>query len=155
MIKRKVNIGDIVKVPFDNGYFTYAQFLTDTMYSFYDCKRLEDTDVICSILNRKVLFTVSVDNSAVSNDGWSIIGSCEIPDHSKENPSLFQEEIALSGKKPTYLIYKDGISRRAKRKECIGLEYFFVWDAKSIEERLRDHYEGRPNRFVESTRIKT
>jgi hypothetical protein len=33
----------------------------------------------------------------------------------------------------------------ATPKECVGLELAAVWAAEHIEERVRDHYQNRPN----------
>lgn len=38
-------------------------------------------------------------------------------------------------------------------EECENLEVAAVWDAHHVEDRLRDHFDGRPNEWVESMRL--
>ena len=53
-----------------------------------------------------------------------------------------------------FRIYENGKIRSATKEECLGLEREAVWDPEHVEERIRDHYAGRKNRWVESLRIK-
>lgn len=41
----------------------------------------------------------------------------------------------------------------ASRQELEGLEVAAVWDPEHVEDRLRDHFSGRPNKWVESIRL--
>jgi len=154
MIKRKEKTGDLIKVPFDEPYFTYAQYLTDTLFAFYDFKSVNDIQEICQVLDKMKLFTISVHASAVRSNRWKIVGSCELPENSKENFLLFKNKIIAEGQPAAYTIYKDGITRDATREECMGLEYLFAWTPEKVEERLRDHYAGRLNFQAEYYRIK-
>jgi hypothetical protein len=43
----------------------------------------------------------------------------------------------------------------ATAQECAGLEVAAVWDPEHVEDRLRDHFDGRPNIWVESIRLET
>lgn len=43
---------------------------------------------------------------------------------------------------------------KATREECEGLEICAVWEAHAVEERIIDHYNGVPNFWVESMKIK-
>lgn len=154
MIKRKEKTGDIIKVPFGENYFTYAQFLRDTIFAFYDCRTNVDMQEVCDVLRHKKLFTISVHATAVRSKRWTIVGSCDTPEDSKENPYLFKYRNMPQGHPPVYEIYKDGITKEATREECIGLEYLFAWTPDKVEERLRDHYAGRPNFIAEYYRIR-
>jgi hypothetical protein len=49
-----------------------------------------------------------------------------------------------------FLIYLRGVVRSATRAECVGLERCAVWAPEHVEDRLRDHFRGRPNKWVES-----
>jgi len=44
--------------------------------------------------------------------------------------------------------------RKGTRKESQGLEAAAVWEPEHIEDRLRDHFDGKPNKWLESLRIK-
>lgn len=42
---------------------------------------------------------------------------------------------------------------RATKEECSGLERSAVWEPEHVEDRLIDHFENRPNKWVESLKI--
>jgi hypothetical protein len=42
----------------------------------------------------------------------------------------------------------------ATARQCAGLEVAAVWDPEQVEDRLWDHFDGRPNTWVESIRLK-
>lgn len=153
-MKPKEKSGDIIKVPFDEGYFTYAQYLSDGLYSFYDIREKNDLSDLAMVLKSKKLFTIAVHASAIKKNGWSIVGNLALPEHDKKNPPLFANKIVPDGHPPSFRIYQNGESRDASREECVGLEYFFVWTPDKVEERLRDHFAGRPNFQAEYYRIK-
>ncbi len=44
--------------------------------------------------------------------------------------------------------------RPATTGECIGLEAAAVWEAEHVEDRLRDHFAGQLNKWVEQLRAK-
>jgi len=53
-----------------------------------------------------------------------------------------------------FQIYLAGHIRQASRAECEGLERCAVWEPEHVEDRLRDHFAGKPNVWVESLRLK-
>ena len=42
----------------------------------------------------------------------------------------------------------------ATTEDCVGLECAAVWDPCHIESRLLDHFENRPNKWVQSLALK-
>jgi hypothetical protein len=51
-------------------------------------------------------------------------------------------------------LYEKGQIRPATKKECIGLEREAAWDPTHVEDRIRDYYAGRKNKWVESLKIR-
>jgi hypothetical protein len=45
-------------------------------------------------------------------------------------------------------------ARPAAPEECVGLEGVAVWDPTHVEDRLRDHYAGRPNAHLAYMKVK-
>lgn len=151
MLKRQQRtVGAIVRVPIDEEYHTYAQILEEADYAFYDA-RTNGVLSIAEIVTRPVLFVVAVYNHAVNKGHWLKVGKAPIqPSLEKPIPKFIQDAWD-----PTHLqIYERGQSRPATRAECEGLERCAVWAAEAVEERLRDHYAGRPNKWVESLRLR-
>ncbi len=70
-----------------------------------------------------------------------------------ELPALYFNQDPVNPAK--ILLTEDGVTGRLVRpEECESYERLAVWDASHVEDRLRDHFEGRPNIWVESLRIK-
>lgn len=90
-------------------------------------------------------------NHAVTGGRWKRVGHKSLSDAEARPPAKFIRDRLTPGR---YRIYEDGKMREATRKECEGLEAAAVWEPEHVEDRLRDHYAGRPNKWVESLRLK-
>jgi hypothetical protein len=44
--------------------------------------------------------------------------------------------------------------RPARPEECIALERVAVWDPVHVEERIRDHYAGRPSAHLAHMKVR-
>ena len=142
-------VGDVVRIPLEDGWHTYAQVLPEASFAFYDA-RGENEMTIDQIVGRPVLFVVPVMDYAVKKGVWPIVGHV-LPGQLVKSPPRFIQD-ALN--KSHFEIYEDGETRPATREECIGLERSAVWDPTHVQDRLRDYYAGRANKWVESLKIK-
>ena len=141
--QQRRTVGAVVKIPLENNYHTYARILTDD-YAFYDIHATEDLP-IDEILKLPVLFFATVYDDALK-DGWvKVSKALPIEEHLNDKPPVYtQDRLSLK-----YSIWKDGEEIPATKQDCIGLEYFMVWEREEMEERLNDHFAGRVNEFVE------
>lgn len=146
----KSAIGDIVKIDLGDGLHCYARVLEEGLFAFYDC-RVREERTIEQIIASPILFQVPVMDYAVKRGRWSIVGNAPLTDSLKNPPPRFIQD-AL--RKDIFRIYEKGKIRPATRAECIGLEREAGWDPAHVEDRLRDHYEGRKNKWVESLKIR-
>ena len=55
----------------------------------------------------------------------------------------------ISGK---VTVYTEGVEVPADERATLRLEVAAVWDPEHVVERLRDYYDGRPNKWAESLR---
>jgi hypothetical protein len=97
-----------------------------------------------------ILFFVAVMDHAVKKGRWKIIGNISPDLLSVEAPPKFIHDPL---DRTRFSIYQNGQIRRATREECAGLERSAVWEPEHVEDRIRDHYAGRPNRWLESMKI--
>jgi len=146
--RRKV--GDIVKIDLGDEFHTYARVLEEALFAFYDSRTREDPS-IDEILSRPVLFIVSVMNHAVTRGRWKVVGNAPLDEALKNPPPRFMQD-ALNPH--SFSIYDKGVIHPASEGECVGLEREAVWDPTHIEDRLRDHYLGQPNKWTEDLKIK-
>ena len=88
--------------------------------------------------------------SAIKKGRWPILGHIPLEGQLTDPPRFIQDEL----NKKSFQIYKAGVIIPATREQCEGLERSAVWDPEQVEDRLRDHYAGRINKWVESLKIK-
>ena len=98
---------------------------------------------------RPILFYVAVMNRAIKEKRWTVEGHSPLEEGLQSPPRFIQD--ALNKKK--FEIYEHGRIRPATRQECLGLEREAVWEPEHVEDRIRDHYAGRPNKWVELLKI--
>ena len=84
---------------------------------------------------------------------WQIIGSLDFESNLKKLPMTFIQDSIDPLK---FRIYNPntGEIKPTTKSQCIGLECAAVWEPNQIEDRLIDFFENRPNKWVESLKIK-
>jgi hypothetical protein len=150
MKRQSEAIGDVVRIDLGDGFHTYARKLEEGIFAFYDCRVKEELP-IDQIISCPILFQVPVMAYAVKRGRWEVIGRAPLDDVLK-NPSPRFMQDAL--RPQVFSIYEKGKIRPATKEECVGLEREAVWDPEHVEDRLRDHYAGRKNKWVESLKMK-
>ena len=141
-------VGDIVKIPLGDGWHSYARVLPEASYAFYDT-RVNGDDTFEEIIARPILFFAAVMGYAIKKSRWPIVGHVPSEDQLKAPPRFIQDAL----NKDRFEVYEDGKIRPSTRAECAGLECAAVWDPEHVEDRLRDHYAGRKNKWVESLKV--
>ncbi len=148
--RQQRTVGAVLEVDLGGGQHAYARVLRDASFAFYDLVA-EETPLLAQITSRKVLFIVGVYDHAVTKGRWRKLGAEPLPKSLETVPPRFIQD-SLD---PTELrVYENGEIRDSTRKECQGLEAAAVWEPEHVEDRLRDHFAGRKNKWVESLRIK-
>ncbi len=142
-IRQRILIGALVELDLGNGNFAYARIVSKSELAFYD--RLVKGGSSCAetMYGAPIAFVISVMNSAVRSGRWKIVGKQPLePEFAQERRYFIHD--ALTGQ---YSVY-DGVTgdiHPSSAELCAGLERAAVWDAEHVEDRLRDHFAGRPN----------
>ena len=142
-IKRKV--GDVLAIKLEDGSFSFGRVLEEPLIAFYDCKSVDKLSLE-EIVSKPIIFKVWVMNSAVESGRWEVLGNEPLDQGLEEIPKFFKQS-PLNKK---FSIYYQGVETPSTKEECQELERAAVWDPEHVEDRLRDHYEGVPNQWVES-----
>ena len=143
-MKRKLKrqqrtIGSIVEIPLNNDYYTYARIL-DNFMAFYNIYTKEQPETN-KIVSSDVLFFSAVYDSVITKGYWLKIGKkTPLEDKLYELPPFYTQDILNTDK---YTIYDTNGKRPATKEECIGLEYYGVWEGQKMEERLNDYFTGK------------
>lgn len=138
-------IGGVLKVPLGDGWHAYAWTLPEVDFALFDL-RTDAKMSAAEVVNHPVAFRVMVNESAYLDGLWPRIGKVPPPPEVLAPvPTYIQDK--FTGE---FSIYLAGDIRPATRVECIGLECCAVWAPEQVEDRLRDHFAGRPCKWIES-----
>jgi Immunity protein 26 len=155
MGKRRL-VGQVVKIDLKNGTCCYGRVLDEPLFAFYDkLYDVNDNPTLNEICDLPILFKIDVMNYAISREIWTVIGRLPLADELKEIPKFFRQDAMndelfihyeIPELAPCYEI-------PATFAEIQGLERAAVWDPEYAEERLRDHFAGHHEKWVEEIRM--
>jgi hypothetical protein len=145
--------GDLLKIALGNNQHAYAQVAAEPLIVFFDGVFTDDPspDQIASL---SVLFRLLVANHAVKRGRWPVVGRAMLASEDQEEPFFYKQD-AITGRLTLYhsSFAHTNWERAATLAECIGLENAAVWEPKHVEDRLRDHYAGKRNKWLDSLQI--
>jgi len=147
--------GQVVRVDLGQGLRSVALVLEEPLVAFYDrLFRSDDEISLEQIENLPVAFTIMVMNQAITKGVWPVIGRIDIPPALKAKPRFCKRD-GMTGKVSVYQEIPElapHFERPSTKEECERLEAAAVWEAEHVEDRLRDHFAGKPNKWVEQLR---
>lgn len=133
--------GTFILVPLADGTFGYGRVVKDPYMAFYDLRTPTPQFELDAVAGAPVLFTVAVNGSG--RGGWSAIGAAPLEGEVARPPRFFiQNAFDL---RDCTIFEVGGTSRPATPEECVGLEAASAWSTGNVQNRLLDHFEGRPN----------
>ncbi|MBZ4417073.1 immunity 26/phosphotriesterase HocA family protein [Myxococcus sp. RHSTA-1-4] len=148
-VRRRV--GDIVAIPLSEGRLAFAWVLPEPLMAFFDFRAREPAPPVEEIAGKPIAFSLWVMNHAVTSGLWPVLGRVTVPEELLRPPAFFKQD-PLSG--ALSITHDGGDERPASREECLHLERAAVWEPGHVVDRLEDHFAGRPNKWVESLRVR-
>ena len=148
-------VGQVVEIDLGDGLKAYGRVLEEPLLAFYD-KLVRDGVLppLTEVADWPVAFKIWVMNHAITKGRWKVIGSLPLSADMQVRPGFFKQD-AMNGRLSIYdYDAAPNYERPASRAECETLECAAVWDPEHVEDRLRDHFAGRPSKWTESLRIK-
>jgi hypothetical protein len=144
-VRQRRVIGAVLKVSLGDQWHSYAWTLPELDFALFDLRA--DTEMpAAEVVTHPIAFRVAVNGTAYLDGRWPRIGKvAPPPDVLAPVPTFIQDPI-----KGGFSIYLLGDIRPATRAECVGLECCAVWAPEHVEDRLRDHFAGRPCKWIES-----
>jgi hypothetical protein len=143
--------GRVMAIPLSDGAYGYGRALTFPNAEFYD---LRSTELLkpSQVVETAVLFRIWVMKYAFTGRRWKRIGHVPLQPSETgkiwwyfkqdDDGNLYRTRTGLEEIPATWT-------------EIQGFERAAVWDPEHIEDRLRDYFAGRPNKWVESLKAKT
>jgi len=141
--------GNVVEIPMTGGKWCYGVVLSSPLIGFLNV-RSDSRLTVEKVSDCTILFRIWVMKYAIGKNGWQIIGQLSLTDDMKQEPWFFKKD-AITGKLTKY---RHPEEVPASPEECRRLECAAVWDPSHVESRLNDHFDGRPNKWVESLSLK-
>ena len=148
----------MVRIPLGEGVVGWGRQLRGgsvrvEFYDRFDAEQVDGREVVDS----EVAFTVAVmDRAFRPTSNWTLLDV--VPLSQQEEAEVYRsfKQEPLGGALSIYWEKPDGSwgEDKATRAECVGLERSAVWDPEHVEDRLRDHRAGRPNKWAETLAMK-
>lgn len=149
--------GQFVRIDLGDGSYTLARVLTFPLVAFhgqrYPSAIAPDID---EVGRTPVIFTLLVMRHAITSGRWPVIGRRPLSPDLLAPPPFFKQDL-ISGKLSIYQEVPELAplyERPATLLEVQGLECCAVWEPEHVEDRLRDHFAGRPCVWVERFKLK-
>ena len=138
---QRVKSGDVLRIPIHDKYY-FCQVLSHNcnVIRVFDYESANQYADIENLLDRPSLFEVSVMSNVLSSTEWAIVGTAPLGNH------IMKPQIWSDNDFRGYKIFEPDTEtiREASPDECQGLEYAVAWTKKQVEDRISDHYAGRP-----------
>jgi hypothetical protein len=152
--RQKWTNGAVVSISLGDDFLGFGQMLDEPEYAFFDVRTLSETlPAPADVVANPVLFRLWVIRQAHSKGRWSKIGFAPIAAELAKKVLRFNQDPL---KPNSIFLSYDGVSGKpCAAEECTLYERAAVWDPEHVEDRLRDHFAGRPNKWVESLRVRS
>ncbi|XRG81121.1 Imm26 family immunity protein [Rossellomorea sp. GAMAL-10_SWC] len=126
-------LGSVFTIPINKNYYAYGQLVHQGIYGdliiIFDCTS-EQFNKVNEIIQREILFCLSVDDEKIKSRKWKIIGETQIPNNLKlENNYLIEE---LRG--PIVVDINGKFIRRATLDEVSSLPTFDSYSPSIVED---------------------
>lgn len=136
---KKKKVGDIYRFDFDEKYHCYCQILEANDVCFFDFYSDSEDDDIDRIVIKNEIFRIWLDRDCFKSSKWKFICNKELLEMRKKVLNKYNKPIGSD----YYQIYTNGKFIRAKREECIGLEYTAAWTELGVTQRLNYSFFGK------------
>ncbi len=144
----KIEPGDLIKIPFKEGWHTYARILVDNSYAIYDCpSKIERIDFE-EIIKSDILFIARVDVFGIKEKFWNIVTNIPLEEKLKEfYPRYFNPAPQNTENVDFYILYKKEIENSIIKDwiKTGKIQLGGIHGRFHIEDRINDFYEGKKN----------
>jgi hypothetical protein len=152
--------GRVVCIDLGDGRCAYGRQLWSVNAEFYDhLGTMGESVDLLTLVEKPVAFTIFVTDRCFKRGGrWVLLDAVPLLEREKQRLDVKFRQDVISGALsivtracPPSVQFSN---RPATVEECDGLEQEAVWSPEHVEDRLRDHFDGLPNKWVESLRPK-
>ncbi len=136
------NIGNILRLQIENGFYCYARILGQLDFVFYDYKTNFKDDDLNQIIQKDILFSALVSFNAIKQGNWEIIGKLPLDERHKIRPIYFHPYLMNAN---IIAFTKEKIEKTMQYKtfEKRGIQDGGIYSAINIIQRLKDYFNGQ------------
>jgi hypothetical protein len=146
--------GDIVSIELGDGSFAFARALEVPLKVFYTIRSATRVP-IDQIVRQPVAFKIwAREKEGLQSGKWRIEGNIALSHEERQPVPFFKQDILDPTSIAIYMSNSHGEETPAAWEEIQGLESVAVWESHHVEDRLRDHFAGRQNKWGESLKPK-
>lgn len=150
MARQTVTVGSMVEIQLGEELFAYGQIVSRSEVAFFEPVGRRLSPKLLAENSLKLLFVISVMNKAITSGRWVKVCKQFIGESLLQPRDYFIVD-KISGQ--VHLYRSDtGALRPGTMIEAGELECAAVWSAEHVEDRLRDHFHGSPNVWLDSLR---
>lgn len=148
MKKQRAKIGALFAIDLGENKYAFGRDLNfgESIFYNYIASALNNEEIKKAYAS-PIAFRTSVMRYAITSGRWPIIDKSRSlePEYLNSKDYFIQDNLT---KKLSIYSSADGNTREATREECEKLECAAVWEPEHIEDRLRDHFSGAPNKWL-------
>lgn len=149
--RREIPLGAIFEINLGRMGRAYAVRSAGNDVAFFDLLS-HQVPMPELLATARILFRMNVADDELVSGRWPIVGNMPLTAALAQPAAYWNQPVGSND----VFIYRQGQFQPATRDDVRGLEPLIIWFQMHAEERLRDHFEGRPNRTIDYlNRIKT
>lgn len=137
-----INLGD---------YYVFGRIIEGYIFVFFDFQSSKEDIDLDMLLEQNILFSIHVGWAAITSKRWKVLAIKPLEEKFRAVVPFFVQEI---GNDDLCWIDYDGERIQVSKIECIGFERLATWNAIHVEQRIRDHYDGKPNMYLLGLRLR-
>jgi hypothetical protein len=152
--RQRFKEGSLVRIELTKARMVYGRLLPGNHVCIYDGTFVNEINFppIQSLKEGKILFYARIFKDIISNGHFQIVGYEELTQSEIDDmpPHFYQDLFDIDN---CMIYFQNGIERKVKPEECVGLEGPVVWEAEALIGRIEDFYAGRKNPYVELDKV--
>jgi hypothetical protein len=142
--RREIELGTIFEIDLGSIGRAYAVRSAGNDVAFFDYLSHE-VPLLELLVSRKILFRLNVAYDELVSGHWPIVGHVTLPETLAQPAAYWNQPVGSND----VFIYQQGTLQPAARDDVRALEPLVIWFQSHAEQRLRDYFEGRPNKAIQ------
>jgi hypothetical protein len=142
--RREIELGTIFEIDLGSIGRAYAVRSAGNDVAFFDYLSLE-IPLPELLASKNILFRLNVAFDELVSERWPVVGHISLPETLAQPAAYWNQPVGSND----VFIYRQGTFEPATHDDVRALEPLVIWFQSHAEQRLRDYFEGRPNKAIQ------